>query len=72
VILSHGLWQQLYAEDKLAMGRELRISGRPFIVVRVMPAGFDFIDPDVRLWMPLAFTAEKTAHHSNNLYHIGA
>ncbi len=72
VILSHGLWQQLYAGDKSAIGRELRISGRPFTIVGVMPPNFDFIDPDVRLWMPLAFTAEqKTVHHSNNWYHIG-
>jgi len=72
VILGHGLWQQLYAADKSAIGRELRISGRPFTIVGVMPADFNFIDPDVRLWIPLAFTAEqKTVHHSNNWYHIG-
>jgi putative ABC transport system permease protein len=72
VILSHGLWRQLYAGDKSALGRDLRISGRPFKIVGVMPPGFTFIDPDVRLWIPLAFTAEqKTVHHSNNWYHIG-
>jgi predicted permease len=72
VILSHGLWEQLYGGDKSALGRDLRISGQPFRIVGVMPGGFDFIDPEVRLWMPLAFTAEqKTQHHSNNWYHIG-
>jgi len=72
VILSHGLWRQLYAGDKSVLGRDLRISGRPFKIVGVMPPSFSFIDPDVRLWIPLAFTAEeKTVHHSNNWYHIG-
>jgi predicted permease len=72
VILSHGLWQQLYAGDKSALGRDLRISGRPFKIVGVMPPNFTFIEPEVRLWIPLAFTAEqKTIHHSNNWYHIG-
>jgi len=72
VILSHGLWEQLYGGDKSALGRDLRISGQPFRIVGVMPEGFDFIDPEVRLWMPLAFTAEqRTQHHSNNWYHIG-
>lgn len=72
VVLSHGLWEQLYAGDKSVLGRDLRISGQPFTIVGVMPAGFDFIDPDVRLWMPVAFTAEeKTVHHSNNWYCIG-
>jgi predicted permease len=72
VILSHGLWEQLYAGDKSALGRSLRISGRPFTIVGVMPPNFNFIDPDIRLWIPLAFTAEqKTVHHNNNWYHIG-
>jgi predicted permease len=72
VILSHGLWEQLYAGDKSVLGRTLRISGRPFTIVGVMPRNFNFIDPDIRLWMPLAFTAEmKTLHHSNNWHHIG-
>jgi predicted permease len=72
VILSHGLWEQSYAGDKLAIGRELRISGQPFKIVGVMPSNFDFVDPEVRLWMPIAFTAEeKTQHHSNNWTYIG-
>jgi predicted permease len=72
VILSHGMWEQLFAGDKSAVGRDLRISGQPYSIVGVMPENFDFIDPDVRLWMPVAFTAqEKTVHHSNNWYYIG-
>lgn len=72
VVLSHGLWEQLYGGDKSAIGRTLRISGKPFTVVGVMPANFTFIDPEVRLWIPVAFTPEeKTVHHSNNWRHIG-
>jgi len=72
VILSYGLWQELYGGDKAVLGRSLRISGQPFTVVGVMPRKFDFIEPEVRLWMPLAFSAEeKTVHHNNNWYHIG-
>jgi len=72
VILSYSLWQQLFAADKSALGRDLRISGQPFTIVGVMPRDFDFLDPDVRLWLPLAFTPEeKTTHHNNNWYHIG-
>lgn len=72
VILSYNLWQQLFAGDKSALGRDLRISGQPFAIIGVMPRDFDFIDPDVRLWIPLAFgPEEKARHHSNNWYHIG-
>lgn len=72
VILSYGLWKQLYAGDKSVLGGNLRISGRPFTIVGVMPPNFNFVEPEVRLWMPLAFSPEeKTVHHSNNWYHIG-
>ena len=72
VVLSHGLWQQLYAGDKSVLGRTLRISGKPFTIVGVMPANFNFVDPEVRLWVPIAFApAQRTVHHSNNWYYIG-
>ncbi|HEY2461987.1 MAG TPA: ABC transporter permease [Candidatus Acidoferrum sp.] len=72
VILSDGLWRQLYGGDRSAIGKALRISGRPFTIVGVMTRNFNFIDPEVRFWIPLALTEEqKRVHHSNNYYDIG-
>jgi len=72
VVLSHALWQQLYGGDLSVMGRELRLGGTPFTVVGVMPRDFVFVDPEVRFWVALAFTAQqKSQYHSNNWNHIG-
>ncbi|HEV2688256.1 MAG TPA: ABC transporter permease, partial [Bryobacteraceae bacterium] len=72
VILSHALWQRLYAGDPGVIGRELRLNGRPFTIVGVMPAGFLFVDPTVRYWIPLAFAPQqKEQRHSNNWYNVG-
>ena len=72
VVLSHALWQQLYGGDLSATGRELRLGGTPFTIVGVMPRDFVFVNPEVRFWVPLAFTAEqKTQHHNNDWNHIG-
>jgi predicted permease len=72
VILSYSLWQKLYAGDPSVLGRSLRLNDRPFQIVGVMPRGFLFVDPEVRYWAPLAFTADqKAAHHNNNWYNIG-
>jgi putative ABC transport system permease protein len=72
VILSYDLWQKLYAGDPSVLGRTLRLNDRPFQIVGVMPRGFLFVDPEVRYWVPLAFTADqKAAHHNNNWYSIG-
>jgi putative ABC transport system permease protein len=56
VILSHGMWQQVFAADPQILGRDLELDGRLFTIVGVMPAGFSFFDPEVRFWVPLTFT----------------
>lgn len=72
VILSYALWQKLYAGDPAVLGREIRLNDRPYRIVGVMPRGFLFFDPEVRYWIPLAFTAEqKTWRHNNNWYNVG-
>ena len=64
VILSYGLWQQLYGGEAATIGRTLRVSGRPLIIVGVMPRDFLFIDPEARYWVPLAFTAEQKSENA--------
>ncbi len=72
VILSDALWHSLFAASPSAIGKDVRIDGRPYAVVGIMPAGFNFVDPDTRYWVPLAFTAEqKSQYHNNNWHDIG-
>ncbi|MBI1353081.1 MAG: FtsX-like permease family protein [Acidobacteria bacterium] len=72
VILSYGLWQELYGGDPSAVGRELRLSSKPHTIIGVMPQDFLFVDPDIRLWTPQTFTPEdKLSHHNNNFYNVG-
>jgi predicted permease len=74
VVLTHGLWQQLFAGRESAVGSELRINGEPHTVVGVLPEGFHFLNPEVRLWLPLAFDAEQKSddsRHSNNWSMVG-
>ena len=73
VILTYASWQQWFGGRDNAIGSELRLNGTPCTVVGVLPRGFSFLDPDVRLWMPLAFTAEQKSddsRHSNNWSYI--
>src|SRR5262249_29137274 len=39
-VLSHGLWQGLFAGDPAILGRTVQVNGEPRTVVGVMPAGF--------------------------------
>ncbi len=74
VLLSYGLWQQLYGGDPSVLDADIRLSGRPFTIVGVMPEDFLFVDPEVLLWTPVAFTDEDksdNSRHSNNWRNVG-
>ena len=74
VMLTFALWQELYASRDAAVGSTMRINGEPYTIVGVLPKDFQFVDPDVRLWVPLSFSAEEKSddsRHSNNWSMIG-
>ncbi len=74
VVLSYALWQSQFGGDPAAIGKDLRIDGQPFSVIGVMPKGFDFLNPEVMLWRPLAFTPQDTSdehRHTNYLQNLG-
>ncbi|HET7292169.1 MAG TPA: ABC transporter permease, partial [Vicinamibacteria bacterium] len=74
VILSDALWRSRFAADPGAIGKDLRIDGRPYTVVGVMPKAFEALAPGVMLWRPLAFTPEDKSderRHSNSYWSVG-
>jgi predicted permease len=50
-VISHGLWQRHFG-GQLVMGRSLRLNGKAYQVVGIMPAGFGFPE-GADLWIPL-------------------
>jgi predicted permease len=55
-VLSHAFWTSRYGRDPQVIGTTVELDGVPRTVVGVMPPEFRFLDPDVRLWLPLALT----------------
>ena len=56
-----------------AIGKEMRIDSVPYTVVGIMPKGFYFVNPEVMLWRPLAFTPQQKSdeqRHNNNYQNI--
>ena len=74
VILSHGFWQRVFGGKDDAVGQDLRLGGEPYRIVGVMAAGFKFLDPDIQLFRPAAFSVEEqsdASRHSNNWQQFG-
>jgi putative ABC transport system permease protein len=56
-VLSFGLWQELGGGPAI-VGTRLTLDGQPRTVIGVMPRGFWFPDPSVRVWTAAALSAE--------------
>jgi len=72
-VLSYALWQSVFGGDRAAIGKDIRLDGQPYTVVGIMPQGFYYLNPNVMLWTPLAFTARQKSdeqRHSNNHQNI--
>ncbi len=69
IVISYALWQRMFGGRNDAIGKELRIQGRPYTVVGVLPREFMFLTAEAVVWVPLAFNAEERGdggRHSNN------
>jgi len=53
VILSHSAWQKYLGADLQIAGRMLRLEGRTYSVIGVMPQEFSFPDRETEFWVPL-------------------
>lgn len=63
VVLSHNLWREL-GGDLSIIGSRLTLDGTPRTVVGVMPPGFWFPDPLVRIWTLEPLTPDSRSWNS--------
>ena len=71
-MLSYSLWQTRYGGDRQIVNRDILLNGQKYSVVGVMPSGFQFLDKEVRLWVPLALSQEELASRGSHYLNIVA
>ncbi len=72
VVLSHSLWQSRYGGDRQILNRNIQLNGQKHTVVGVMPASFQFLESEVRLWVPLALDQEEMANRGGHYLDVVA
>jgi predicted permease len=53
VVLTHSLWIRRYAGDKAILGKTILLDARPYTVIGVLPAWFNYPDLATQLWAPI-------------------
>lgn len=71
VVLSHRLWQRRFASDPNVLGRTITMNGDPYIVIGVMPAGFQH-PQTVELWTPLVINPQLESNWNARPLRIAA
>jgi putative ABC transport system permease protein len=73
-VLSHALWQRRYGGDPNALGRTITLDRRPYTIVGIMPASFQFPKrgPQInaepaQVWTPLALSAFERSQQARGM-----
>ena len=66
VIIGYGLWQSLYGGDPAAVGRVIDLSGTPYTIVGVAPAGFRFPSAEFELWTSIGMLQTQARPQMEN------
>jgi putative ABC transport system permease protein len=67
VVISDGLWRRRFAASPAAIGQTMRLNGRPFEIVGVMPPSFRFTQQQA-VWVPIQFNEEDAGRSSHSFY----
>ena len=70
VVLSYSLWQTRYGGDAQILNRDILLNGEKHSVVGVMPANFQFLQSEVRLWTPIAFSQEDLTNRGGHYLNV--
>ncbi len=60
VLLSWGLWKRRFGGDRAILNQTIYLDAKPYTVIGVMPAWFDFPDPSTQLWTAVYHDGPRT------------
>jgi putative ABC transport system permease protein len=69
-IVKHSLWQRRFDSDPDIVGRTVRVDGKPYTVVGVMPESFDFPLNGGEIWTPRSFDQKERESRGNHYLQV--
>ena len=72
VLLSWGVWKRRFGGDRAIRKQTIDLDAKPYTVIGVMPAWFDFPDPSTQLWTPVSHDQpeDTMTSFSNHMFRV--
>jgi hypothetical protein len=70
VVLSERLWRRRFNRDPSLIGRSIVMSGEPYTVVGIMPAGFHFPDARTEFGIPIGLRPQMMTARTSHFLHV--
>jgi putative ABC transport system permease protein len=70
VMISHSLWQRRFGGDPTLIGKTVCLNTIAHTVVGILPAGLQFPNEDVDLWVPIEQTITTKDMHWRNSHYL--
>jgi putative ABC transport system permease protein len=71
-LLSYGFWQSRFAGQTNIVGQDIILNNAKYTVIGIMPQNFQFFDPEISLWVPMAFTSEQLQSRNSHYLFVVA
>ncbi len=71
-VLSYGFWQSRFAGQTNIVGQDIILNNAKYTVIGIMPPNFQFFDPEISIWVPMAFTSEQLQNRDGHYLEVVA
>jgi len=71
-VISYGFWQSRFAGQTNIVGQDIILNNAKYTVIGIMPKNFQFFDPEISLWVPMAFTSEQLQSRNSHYLFVVA
>jgi len=70
VVLKHSLWQQRFGADPNIVNQTIRLDGKSFTVIGVMPSGFNYPFNGGEMWVPAVFEPKDLTNRGDHYLQV--
>jgi len=71
VVLTREYWQEALSEVTDPLGEVLILNGEPYEVIGVLPEGFEFLVPDLDIWVPFVSNPREAPRDRRDVIAVG-